>query len=340
MRPELMKSALKSLFEVKRTVCIEGAPGGGKTTIALEVAKELGIGSIVIHAPLSLVEDYGVPDMLTNSDRFEYKLPSWYPAADRTDIPEEGILLFDDRNQAGTDIQKILANLCQARELHGHPLKPGWWVVSTGNRQQDRAGANRILSHLRNRETVLELTTHADDWMGWALSNNVNEIVVAYIKHRPGELHSFDPNAEQNATPRSWVEGVSNILGVVPKEAELSCIKGAVGEGAANEFVGFLDIYRNLADPALVFTDPDNAVVPDEGATRYALCGYMSYNVTKEDMPKETTEQRMANMVRYLKRLPPEFSVLTMNMATKRNTSLLSTKAATQWFIDNDDLNL
>ena len=115
-------------------MAIEGAPGGGKTTICEEVANELKVGFIEKHMPTMLVEDFGI--MYPNGDdMLHYKLPDWYPSQDRTDIPDTGILCFDDRNQANADLQKVLANICQARNLHGVPLKEGWMVVSTGNRQ-------------------------------------------------------------------------------------------------------------------------------------------------------------------------------------------------------------
>jgi len=49
MRAELLKATLKSLFPMQRTVCIEGAPGGGKTTIVHEVASELDVPIVERH---------------------------------------------------------------------------------------------------------------------------------------------------------------------------------------------------------------------------------------------------------------------------------------------------
>jgi len=148
MRATLLKETIKSLFPITRTLSIEGSPGGGKTTIVHEVATELGIPCIERHMPTMLVEDFGIlfPD---STDKLNYKLPDWFPV--KGQAPEAGILLFDDRNQAGPDLQKVLANICQARTLHGVSMPDGWMVISTGNRQADRAGANRVLSHLRNR---------------------------------------------------------------------------------------------------------------------------------------------------------------------------------------------
>ena len=39
MRATLLKETIKKLFPTKRTVSIEGSPGGGKTTIVQQVAK-------------------------------------------------------------------------------------------------------------------------------------------------------------------------------------------------------------------------------------------------------------------------------------------------------------
>jgi MoxR-like ATPase len=83
-------------------------PGGGKTTIIHEVAKSLGVGFIEKHMPTMLVEDFGVPNMGTDNEVFDYKLPDWFPAESRTDIPDDGILLFDDRNQADADLTEGL----------------------------------------------------------------------------------------------------------------------------------------------------------------------------------------------------------------------------------------
>ncbi len=58
-------------------------------------------------------------------------------------------------------------------------------MISTGNRQSDRAGANRVLSHLRNRETVLEFETHLDDSTSWMIEHDVRPEVIAFIRFRP-----------------------------------------------------------------------------------------------------------------------------------------------------------
>ena len=326
MRATLLKDTIKSLFPIQRTICIEGAPGGGKTTIVHEVAKELDVPCIERHMPTMLVEDFGIlfPD---GDGGLKYKLPDWFPVKGKA--PERGILLFDDRNQANGDLQKVLANICQARNLHGVSMPDGWQVVSTGNRQSDRAGANRVLSHLRNRETVYELETHPDDFTSWAIDNDVKPEIISFIRFRPNLLHDSDPQRDQNPTPRSWVEGVSDVLGTVPPEAEYESFKGAVGEGAAAEFVGFLRIFRKLPNPDAILLNPTAGDVPSDPATLYALSGAIAQRATDGNFERVCT---------YAERMPPEFSVLTISQAARRNPDLANTQAFTKWSIAHQDV--
>lgn len=327
MRATLLKSTLQALIPAGRSVAIEGAPGGGKTTIVHEVAESLGLPIVERHMPTMLVEDFGIPYPTDNG--FEYKLPDWFPYKGKPGTENGGVLLFDDRNQANADLQKVLANIQQARTLHGKPLADGWTVISTGNRQSDRAGANRVLSHLRNRETVLEFETHLDDSTQWMIDNDVAPEVISFIRFRPNLLHDFDPQRDVNPTPRSWVEGVSAVLGKVPAEAEYECFKGAIGEGAAAEFVGFMRIYRKLPNPDAILMNPDTADVPTDPATLYALSGAIA---------ERATEGNMERVCRYAERMPAEFSVLSISYAVRKKSELANTAAFTNWAVKHQDV--
>lgn len=327
MRATLLKDTIKSLFPIQRTISIEGAPGGGKTTIVHEAAKEMDIPVIEKHMPTMLVEDFGILFPNGGEQSLHYKLPDWFPVKGKA--PEQGILLFDDRNQAGSDLQKVLANICQARTLHGVQMPDGWQVISTGNRQSDRAGANRVLSHLRNRETVLELETHLDDSTQWMINHDVKPEVISFIRFRPGLLHEFDPQRDSNPTPRAWVEGVSDVLGTVPTDAEYECFKGAVGEGAAAEFLGFLRIFRKLPNPDNILINPKTSDVPTDPATLYALSGALA---------ERASDSNFERVCQYSDRMPPEFSVLTISYACRKKPELANTQAFTQWSINHQDV--
>lgn len=324
MRPKLLKQTLTALYKAgeKRAVCIEGPPGGGKTEVVKQVGSELKVPVVELHMPTMLVEDFGIlfPNSDAGATTLDYRLPYWFPRDG--DAPDEGVLLFDDRNQAGGDLQKVLANICQARALHGVKMPPGWMVVSTGNRQQDAAGSNRVLSHLRNRETVLELETHLDDWRAWALDAEVKPEIMSFISHRPELLHKFDPKQSANPTPRSWVEGVNSMLGVVPEGAEMECFAGAVGEGAAADFVGFLRISRELTDPDEFLKNPTKKGLPDSPIAMYAMVGAIAYRANKKTFN---------NVVKIAELMDPEYGFLLMRMSTMLKRELTEERKYIEW---------
>jgi hypothetical protein len=328
MRPTLLATTLQSLVSIKRTTCIEGPPGGGKTSITRQLAHSIGAHYIERHLPTMLVEDFGIP--VLGGETLHYKIPDWFPAkGSRYDDGKPGILCFDDRNQASSDIQKVLANICQARNLHGVPMADGFTVISTGNRVADRAGANRVLSQLRDRETVLEFETHLDDSSAWMIANGVKPEVISFLRFRPNLLHDFDPQRDNNPTPRSWVDGVSAVLGVVPHESEYECFKGAIGEGAAAEFVGFMRIWRKLPSPDAILMNPQAADVPTDPATLYAISGALA---------SRANDSNFGRIVQYLDRMPAEFSALTVTMATRRDNALTNTSAFVDWAVRNQSV--
>ena len=334
MRPTLLKETLKAHFSSvrQRSILVIGDPGCGKTSVAEETARELGVPCITQHVPTMLVEDFGVPYFEAGSPSFGYKMPGWYPYKGKEGTEKGGILLFDDRGQASSDIQKVIANIEQARTLHGVPLADRWTVWSTGNHVSNRAGANRVLSHLADRETTYTFEAHLDDWTSWAIAHGVHKMVVGFIRMRPGALHDFDPQRDKNATPRGWAEGISDAIGVVPAEAEYETYCGAVGEGRAAEFAGYCKIYRTLPDPMSILLNPDKAKLPEDVATLYALAGVLSEVVT---------EHSFGRMTQYFDRLPEDqqdISVLAVSYAVRSKPELGHTAEFTDWAVKHSNV--
>ncbi len=330
MKPTEAKALLASRFkaQIKRPVLLESSPGVGKTQITAQVAADLGVGFKMIHAPLLQPEDYGFP--VIASDRSDVSFivcSSKFPLVG-SDCPEFGIFVIDELSQADNSAQKILTNLVHAREIHGQKLKPGWLIVATGNRTTDRAGANRILSHLKNRVTTIELEVSLDDWTNWALSNAVKTEVIAFMRFRPELLNSFNPQSEMNPTPRAWTDGVSAVLGVIDPAYEFACFKGDVGEAAAAEFCAFLKIFRKLPSPDAILLNPATAPLPvigkdaDASAILYALCGALAH---------KTTDQNFGRVMLYINRMPTEFSVLFIRDALKKCPSIQTSSDFIAW---------
>lgn len=324
MKPSELKQLIVSRFKagIKRPVIVESSPGIGKTQIAAQSAKELGIEFKAIHAPLLQPEDYGFPVITSDKTSVDFVVSKTKFPIEGAPCGDSGIFLIDELSQADNSAQKILANLIQEREIHGLKLKPNWLVIATGNRLTDRAGANRLLSHLKNRLTAIELEASIDDWSQWAFENGVKPEVIAFLRFRPELLNAFDAQNDVNATPRAWVEGVSAGLGAIDSNLELEVFKGDVGEGAAAEFCAFLKVYRKLPSPDAIMLNPTKAEIPKEPATLYALCGALAH---------KTSVDNFGRVMAYVGRMSPEFTVLYVRDAIRRKPEIQTTKEFIEW---------
>jgi len=323
MRSSLLAQTIRAHHAIRRPMLIEGQPGCGKTSIPRQVAAEMGIGYIEINVPEIPMEDYGMPVINDARDGIRYVVPGEDFPFVGSEFPEEGFLVADELSGGNTDVQKIWSRITQTRELRGRSLMPGWTIISTGNRTQDKAGANRILSMLANRMTRYTMEPHLDDWCNWALDKGgVDPIVVAFVRFKPALLSNFDPQQDSNPTPRSWAEGVSPLLGVLPAEAEFESFKGSVGEGAAAEFTAFLRMYRELPNPDAVIMDPENAAVPTRMDVLFATSAAVASRASSGNFERVMT---------YLKRLPPEFMVLGVRDSIRADRSVTQSAAFTHW---------
>ena len=324
MKPQEIKSLIMSRFKakIKRPLHLESSPGIGKTQIAAQVAKELGVDFKAIHAPLLQPEDYGFPVISAKKDTVDFIVSRDKFPVEASPCADSGIFLIDELSQADNSAQKVLAGLVQEREIHGQRLKPNWLIVTTGNRAVDRAGANRLLTHLGNRVTRIPMEASLDDWCNWAMANEINPEVISFLRFRPDLLNSFDPQADCNPTPRAWAEGVSAALGVIEPAFENAVFTGDVGEGAAAEFCAFLKIFRELPSPDSILLNPTTAPVPTKPAVLYALCGAMAY---------KTTGDNFGRVMTYMTRLPQEFSVLYIRDAIKRKPEIQTCPEFTKW---------
>lgn len=331
MKSQDVIKLIKELYPLKRSICIESSPGTGKTSVVKQAANELGVPLILIHAPTMLIEDTGIPWPKENEDYFSYKLPYWFPKEEQP----EGILLFDDRNQVSEDIQKVLANLIQERTLHGFSLPKGWMVISTGNRVKDKTGSRKVLSHLRNRETVIEFEPSLQGWTEWAVANGVSETTVGFINYRPDLLNKYDPDKDINPTPRAWVEGVDNLLGSVSREHWRNVILGSVGEGAADEYMGWIQIAETMVDLNVLIKDieqdPKTAYLPSDSMTSYAIISGLAYRANKDNLGK---------LITYTQRISMEFVVLLMMIARNADPNIIKNRDYIDFLITNQNLVL
>jgi len=333
MRAKQLNEAIKFAISNKYPILIKGSPGIGKTQIVTQACMEISADLIVSHPVVSDPTDYkGLP--FPTKDGTEATFLPFGDLLKLINADKLTVFLLDDIGQASSSVQSALMHLLLARRINGHAISDHVVFLAATNRRQDRAAVQGILEPVKSRfAAILELEVNVDDWVDWAIENDMPVELIAFIRFRPNLLHDFKPTADIINTPNPrTVAAVGMMMNAgLPKDTEYEMISGAAGEGFAAEFLGFLKIYRDLPDIEKLIADPESADVPDEPSTLFAICGALSNKASKKNF---------ANIVKFTDRLPAEFQVLLIKDAIKRNKALSNTAVFSAWAIKHSDVIL
>lgn len=329
MHLEQAKSDLIAFLQADIPTMLWGAPGVGKSDGVRQTAATLYGGSMIdfrasTRDPVAIM---GLPAL--EGETTKWKVPDEFPRVDR-DGPE-GILFLDEINAASPSMQAAMFGLVLDRRVGDYVLPDGWRIVAAGNRQSDRAAAQRMPSALANRFAHIDVEPNVDAFCTWALKNLNSPEVYAFIRFRDELLHKMpegDADPRTFPTPRAWasVARVANS----PMDVLGRRVTALVGEAAAAEFVSFIDIYRSLPSIDSVIANPTGSPVPsDKPAAMFALAGGLARKVDSSNF---------ANAMVYAKRLGREFEIMFAIDATHRDPGLTHTATFTQWAQDNADV--
>ena len=298
---------------------ILGAPGGGKSACARDIARSLGLENVV-EFTASLRDPVDVLGTPNNRGEFtRWVAPEEFYRIRKGTGP--AALILEELSDAPVPMQNALCGVIYDRRAGNLELTEQLFIIGTGNRTEDKSGANRITSKLANRTRRFDFQENIDDWTEWALDGNIDPVLIQFLRFRPGLLSDFDPSRFANPTPRSW-ERVSYIPDTLPPELFFDNCAGEVGEGAAAEYTGFRRIYMLLPAPESIFLNPDHAEVPTDPATIYALMGSLARKATKDNFDR---------LSRYLGRLAPEFNVMCVKDAIKLDKTIQSSRSFVEW---------
>ena len=324
--PQELFDILTILVKTRQPAMVWGPPGVGKSDVARQIAAALGAIYIDVRALLlDPVDLRGIPwrDTQDGFDVTRWAPPSFLP-------PESSDKLYlinlEELPSAPPMVQAALYQLVLDRACGEYRLPEGAALIACGNRESDKGVTHRMPTPLASRFVHLEVKVSLSQWLNWAVSHELCWEVISFVRFRSELLHQFNPSSEEVAfpCPRTW-EFVSNILKAnpdMPIEAERPLFRGAVGEGAAMEFISFLQVCRDLPDPEAVLLDPSNAMIPREISAQIALCG---------SLHRLADDTNMDAICTYSDRLREEIGAFLVGSCVKRNTDLQHTLAWVNW---------
>jgi MoxR-like ATPase len=184
----------------EQSLLLQAPPGVGKTAIVAQAAAERGLPCRSLLGTQIAPEDVsGIPRIVGERSVF---CP---PRVLLPEKPEAFCLFLDELPACNADVQKAFYPLLLERRLGEHPLPAGSWVVSAGNRTEDRALVRDLSAALVNRLFLLQVRVDAEEWFAWAAQQHLREEVVLFLRHMPEALMRPVP-AEPIpfSTPRAW----------------------------------------------------------------------------------------------------------------------------------------
>lgn len=348
MRPTQIAQALNVAIDAQRPAMLWGPPGVGKSELIEQIAtqRDMEIRDVRLNL-MDPTDIKGFPVPNTVEGHMEWLPANWLPkmlikkevkiSAKKTEMQlvandTKGILFLDEINQAPPSVQAAAYQLILNRAVGDYKVPAGWSLLAAGNREGDRSNAQRMPAALALRLIHLDYEVNSDDWCEWALGqgDKVPVELLSFIRFRPDILHAFDPKQRVSPNPRSWVF-VGEITGKgLDAEVEYEMFKGTVGEAAAAEYKGYLQIFREVPSVDEIMLDPERATLSALPAANFAVSAALAAKTTKDSFAKCLT---------YMKRLDPEWQIIYVRDAQRRtNREICQTREFLQFATANSHL--
>ncbi len=331
MKPSELAISFKAAFKRKEPLMVVGPPGIGKTDIVESVAKKLGYKLIVMYPAIAEPVDFrGMPTYDRKS-----KIASFVPFDDLLELinaTEPTVCFMDDFGQANQSVQAACMHLFLSRRIGAHKISDHITFVICTNDVMHHAGVTGIIEPVKSRMlSIIHLIPDLDDWVNWAIKNNLRPEVIGFMRLRGNKfLSKFKPTTSLMNTPSPrGTANVSRILDLGMTSAiEAELIEGAVGKAYAVEFKGFQILFENLASPEEILKDPKGVNVPyDNPSILFAYCSALSHIAAPD---------KMDAIVAFAKRLPIEYQIKLLEYdcksASEKNHE---TSAYIDWAIEN-----
>ena len=242
-------------------VLMRGPTGVGKSHLARQIADAHGLPFIDVRGSTMSEGDVGgYPDIegMKESGVMTFCMPAWFIRA----CNEPVVLMLDELNRSLPGVQQSFFQLVLDRELgndkNGVPyrLHPETRVIAAVNHGSEY-DVNEMDPALLRRFWVADVDPSVNDWIVWANDNDIDEVLVDFIRQNPAHLR-VDPGSVEPGTvcpnPASWHRvnealvhmnmAPSECAGKSAPEGMYALLLGMVGTEAAIACTAFVKEYE------------------------------------------------------------------------------------------------
>lgn len=296
-------------------ILIHSSPGIGKSSIVRRVAEKLDIGFVDVRlAEMESVDIRGLPSVDKDKGVMKWNAPDFWPR----DPKSKGIIFLDEITSCDKSCQVAAYELILDRKIGDfYKVPSGWYIVSAGNLTTDRAVAMTMSSALSNRFLHVELEADSEQWIKWAITNNIHPSVTGFIQYRPENLFNMEKeNLERGwPSPRSW-DRVSQMCKIYGNNEQLlrKITYGLVGPAKGVEFMEFHRLNKNFDSILDMMYGKIPVKIPEKNDQLYAMCSSLIYMLWR-GKDENDENRRLNGFFTILTEMPPEFVMMCIQSA-------------------------
>lgn len=244
-------------------VLMRAGTGVGKSSIVSQISNGINLPLIDVRASIMSEGDVqGYPDIEGMKEKgiMTFCMPSWFVRA----CNEPVVLFLDEFNRGLPSVQQSFFQIVLDRQLGNdengipyniHPDTRIFAAINHGNEYD----VNEMDPALLRRFWTIDLKPTKDDWISWAKSKNVDNLIIEFLKTRSShlfvDLEKINPG-NVFPTPASWAR-----FDEVLKFCEIDLYKnkdtfdifntaiGFLGQEASVEFTDFVKKYEIIVTP-------------------------------------------------------------------------------------------
>ncbi len=244
------------LNQLYRPIFGIGKGGIGKTDSIEELAQKLNIGYVDIRLLLYTESDLkGIPYVNKEHTSTIWLQNDILPKS--SDNDRGGILVFDEITSCSKSLRTAAYQLLNERRLGEYILPDNWFMVCLGNGEEDGGQFEGMEGNFANRCSVFNVVATTESWKKWAYKQNVNDLIIAYINWKPSDLHTYNPEKEEEflfASPRSW-KAVSDIINIFGYDENDRLTNAQICSNLGQLVGGYFMSFCRLKDKAINIDD-------------------------------------------------------------------------------------
>lgn len=261
-------------------------------------------------------------------------------------IPARGVLVLDEYGQADQDQHKSTATLIDERRLGEYRLPPGWMVVCTSNRMEDRSAVQRQLAFITTRLIKINMAYDPEQHAAWLQTHGISPALAGFVMSHPGVVQVDQVPKEDG--PYGTARGFERVCRILDRRGGIEhlsyndklppdlpeIISGTVGPACATRLTAHIKYCKNMPSMEAIIDNPDTTPIPERADVIWATVQMMIHGAEECGNDLHAVD----SIMRYVLRLPINFQIGTVRQLGQASAEFINTTHYQNWARENHDV--